>query len=301
VDAQGILNLYKPPGPTSHDCVNRVRRALRLRRVGHAGTLDPMACGVLLVGVGGGTRILQYLQPLRKVYRACLSLGWETDTQDATGAVVQEGDASGVTHEQFDEALTQLVGEQLQAPPMYSAVKVGGKRLYELARRGETVPRDSRGITVYGIECLRFMPGQRAESEIRVTCSAGTYIRTLCHDLGQVLGTGGVMTALEREAIGHFRSDQAVSLDTLGADTPLLPLADALAHLPALTVGTGEQIRLAHGQFIPVPEETPEGLLRLLAEDGALVALGSVRGHGAARLVAPEKVFVTANAASLRA
>ncbi len=268
--------------------------------MGHAGTLDPLASGVLVIGVGNGTRILQYLQSLPKTYRAGLALGCETDTQDSTGAVVQEADASAVTEEAFRSALSRFEGEIFQTPPMYSAVKVGGRRLYDLARRGETVHREGRPITICEAECLHFGPGARAAAEIRIRCSAGTYVRTLCHDLGRMLGPGAVMTALEREAVGHFQVADAIRLEDLDPGFPLLPLAEALAHLPGLVVGPEERSRLAHGQFVPAPETTPDGPIRVLSGDGALLAIGSVRGHGAARLVAPEKVFVTTDEASLR-
>jgi tRNA pseudouridine55 synthase len=290
----GILNLHKPPGPTSHDCVARVRRVLGEKRVGHAGTLDPMASGVLVVGVGHGTRVLEYLQGLPKVYRAGLVLGLETDTQDTTGAALAERDASGVTEEQFRAALARFEGEILQVPPMFSALKSGGKKLYELARRGETVEREPRPVTVYELEPLAFTPGPRAEAEVRVRCSAGTYVRTLCHDLGAALGVGGAMSSLVREAVGEFRLEAALAPETLAPETPLLPLAEALAHLPRVSLGEAEAVRLGHGQFIPAPPETPDGPVRVLGPDGALVAIATVRGHREARLLSPDKVFAAA-------
>src|SRR5437868_10179562 len=148
----GILNLYKPSGPTSHDCVARVRRAVGTRRVGHAGTLDPLASGVLVMGLGNGTRILEYLQGLPKTYRARVALGIETDSQDITGKVLATHDAAGVNREQLAAELARFEGGIQQVPPMVSALKVGGERLYELARRGETVEREARGVTVYAIE-----------------------------------------------------------------------------------------------------------------------------------------------------
>lgn len=278
----------------------RVRKVLRTRRVGHAGTLDPLASGVLVMGVGHGTRILEYLQGLPKVYRARLVLGVETDTQDTTGVTLAEGDASAVTEEQLQEALQPLRGRILQVPPMVSALKVGGKRLYELARQGETVEREARPITVYELNLLQFQPGARAEAEFRVTCSAGTYVRTLCHDVGQALGTGAAMSALVREAVGEFRLEDAVPLDQLAPETPLQPLAAALKHLPGVTLTGEEAARLAQGQFIPAPVEAPDGPVRVLNPGGVLLAMAIVRGHGDARLLAPEKVFVGTDAASSR-
>jgi len=287
----GILNLNKPPGPTSHDCVYRVRRALLTKRVGHAGTLDPMATGVLLIGVGQGTRVLEYLQGLPKTYRAGVLFGIETDSQDTTGRTTREADASALTRERLLEALVGFRGEIMQVPPMVSALKVQGRRLYDLAREGQTVERQPRPVTIEAIDLLSFTPGPRARAEIRVRCSSGTYVRTLCHDVGQLLGTGAAMSSLEREAIGGFTVATAVPLDELTADVPLTPLAAALGHMPSVSVEEAGAVRLRQGQFIPVSPETPDGSLRVLAPDGALVAIGTARGHGEARLLSPEKVL----------
>lgn len=293
-EPHGILNLHKPTGPTSHDCVGKVRRALHTRRVGHAGTLDPLASGVLVLGIGHGTRILEYLQGLPKIYRAELRLGVETDSQDTTGAVLAESDPSAVTEALLREALSRFHGEVDQVPPMVSALKVGGKRLYELARQGETVERQPRRVTFYRTELLRFTPGRTASAEVRVECSAGTYIRTLCHDLGRLLGTGAAMSALEREAVGPFTVADAVPLEHLTAETPLLSTAAALGHLPSLVVDDAGARRLAHGQSVPAPADLPDGPVRVLSEDGRLLAVGTACGLNAARLLAPDKVFTGA-------
>lgn len=288
----GILNLNKPAGPTSHDCVARVRRALQTKRVGHAGTLDPMATGVLLIGVGQGTRVLEYLQGLPKVYRAGVLFGVETDSQDTTGRVLAETEASALTEDEVREALRAFEGEIMQVPPMVSALKVGGKRLYELARQGETVERAPRPVTIYSVELLSFTPGARARGELRVRCSSGTYIRTLCHDLGANLAVGAAMSALEREAIGRFTVAESVALDSLTPESRLLTLAEALEHLPDVTVSAEEGARLAQGQFIPVSASTPDGSLRVLTAEGRLLAIGTARGHREARLLSPEKVLI---------
>jgi tRNA pseudouridine55 synthase len=294
----GLLNLYKPTGPTSHDCVARVRRILQTRRVGHAGTLDPLASGVLVIGVGNGTRVLEYLHGLPKTYRARMLLGLETETQDVTGTTLAEADAAAVTEEDVAAAMEAFRGEIRQVPPMVSALKVGGKKLYELARRGETVEREARPVTVYQLDLLQFAPGPRAEVEFRVTCSSGTYVRTLCRDLGERLGPGAAMAALEREAVGGLRAADAVRLEDLRSDTPLLPLGPALGHLPSLVVDGDEARRLAFGQFIAAPEAVPDGPTRIMSADGELLAIATVRGHGDSRLASPEKVFVSADAAS---
>jgi tRNA pseudouridine55 synthase len=290
-DAHGILNLYKPSGPTSHDCVYRVRRVYGTRRVGHAGTLDPLATGVLLMGLGNGTRVLEYLQGMPKTYLADLRFGIATDTQDITGKVIDRSDPSDLTHQAVIEALAPFIGEIQQLPPMFSALKQGGKKLYELARKGETVEREARPVTIYALELLDFQPGAEASGRLRVQCSAGTYIRTLCHDLGDALGCGATMTALEREAIGPFTAADATSLDNLTEERPLVPLAKALEHLPAAVLSDDEARRLTQGQFVSAPEGTPDGANRVLNEAGELLAIAIVHGHGEARLLAPEKVF----------
>jgi tRNA pseudouridine55 synthase len=287
----GILIVNKPSGPTSHDCVARVRRVLRVRRVGHAGTLDPLATGVLVMGIGHGTRILEYLQDLPKTYRARVRFGMETDTQDITGEVTALAETGNLTEEAFATALQRFQGPQVQLPPMYSALKSGGRRLYELARQGQSVEREPRPITVYSIEPLAFHPGTRAEAEFRVCCSTGTYVRTLCHDLGRLLGVGGAMAALEREAVGGLTLEDAVPLREVAPGVPLMPLGTALGHLPCVLLPAGDAARLAQGQFVPAPPDTPDGPVRVLAEDGELLAVAQARGHGAARLLAPEKVF----------
>lgn len=290
-DVHGILNLYKPSGPTSHDCVYRVRRVYGTRRVGHAGTLDPLATGVLLMGLGNGTRVLEYLQGMPKTYLADLRFGIATDTQDITGKTIKQGDPSDLTQAAVQGAMANFTGEIRQMPPMYSALKQGGKKLYELARKGETVEREARPITIYALDLLEFHPGPEAKARLRVQCSAGAYIRTLCHDLGESLGCGATMTALEREAIGPFAAADATPLDDLTDATPLVPLAKALEHLPGAVLSDDEARRLTQGQFVAAPEGTPDGANRVLNEAGELLAIAIVHGHGEARLLAPEKVF----------
>ncbi len=290
-DAHGILNLYKPSGPTSHDCVYRVRKVYGTRRVGHAGTLDPLATGVLLMGLGNGTRVLEYLQGMPKTYLADLRFGLATDTQDITGKVTTQSDPSTLSEQRVRDAMEQFKGDIQQVPPMYSAVKSGGKKLYELARKGETIEREARPVTVYALDLLDFQPGPEATAQLRIKCSAGAYIRTLCHDLGEALGCGATMTALEREAIGPFTASEATRLDDLTDQTPLTPLARALEHLPSVTLNDDEARRLTQGQFVTAPDGTPDGAIRVLDEGGWLLAIAIVHGHGEARLLAPEKVF----------
>lgn len=209
----GILNFLKPPGMTSHDAVAVVRRVLWTKKVGHTGTLDPQAAGVLPICVGQATRIVEMLQEDRKTYRAELMLGISTDTQDRWGEVLSERTVS-VTAEQLLGVFELFTGDILQVPPMYSALKVDGQKLCDLARKGITVERESRPQTIHSIRLIRF-DGRKAL--IDVSCSKGTYIRTLCHDIGEHLGCGGTMSFLLRTATGAFDIKDSITLEELKA------------------------------------------------------------------------------------
>ncbi len=236
----GILNFLKPPGMTSHDAVAVVRRVLWTKKVGHTGTLDPQAAGVLPICVGQATRIVELLQEDRKTYRAELTLGITTDTQDRWGTVLTEQPVS-VSPEQLAEALERFTGEISQVPPMFSALKVDGQKLYDLARKGIEVEREARLRTIHGIHLIRF-DGQKALFD--VVCSKGTYIRTLCHDIGQYLGCGGTMSFLLRTATGAFTIERSITLEELKAcESPeagakwLVSIDDAFAGIPRLDLG----------------------------------------------------------------
>jgi tRNA pseudouridine55 synthase len=293
----GLLNVYKPSGPTSHDVVARLRRLLGTRRVGHSGTLDPLADGVLLIAAGPATRLLEYLNDLPKRYAASLRFGLVTDTQDITGTVLEERDAGGLTREQVETAAAGFAGALEQVPPMYSAVKVGGQPLYERARRGEIVERAARRITIYRLEVTAFRPGPAPEAEIDVECSSGTYVRTLGHDLGAALGPGATMTRLTRTAIGPFRIEAALSPDDLaqrqaaGEPLPWIAPLDAVAHLPVIRVDADQALALRQGRAIPVPDASQGKHLALLDAAGQLVAIGRSEGAIDGFRVAPEKVF----------
>lgn len=248
----GFLNIDKPTGWTSHDVVARVRRIVRERQVGHAGTLDPMATGVLLVCVGRATRLVEYVSGLPKVYRATVTFGVETDTWDAEGMVVGESDATGLTVERLSKLLEPFRGEIAQVPPMYSALKRDGQPLYRLARAGLIVEREPRTVRIDRLEIVGW---DAPRLSLLVECSAGTYIRSLAYDLGQAAGTGAHLSALVRAAIGHFSLEQATTLDTLaeageGWHRWLIEPHHALRHLPAVTV-TGKMAQdLGHGRSI---------------------------------------------------
>lgn len=252
----GVLVVDKPHGPTSHDVVQTVRRAAGQSRVGHTGTLDPAATGVLVVCLGRATKLVQYLQAGTKTYRARLVLGVETTSQDAQGEVVATRDASDVDRDRLVGVLAALQGEIEQLPPMVSAVKVDGRRLHEAARAGEDVEREPRRVTVHELEVLDFHPGRRAEATLRVTCSAGTYVRTLAHDAGRALWVGGSLQGLRRTANGPFTQADAHPLDAVVAageqrrlaELTLRPLDAVARSLPTVEIDDADVARrLAQG------------------------------------------------------
>lgn len=246
----GLLLVDKPAGLTSFDVVRRIRRICNTRRVGHCGTLDPMATGVLPVAVDATTRLVEYLMSGDKVYEATLQLGIVTDTQDATGTVLSRADYSAVDRLAVENGLATLTGSISQLPPMYSALKKNGTPLYKLARQGVDIAREPRIVEIRTIELLEFSPPLVS---LRVSCGKGTYIRTLCHDLGMLLGCGAHLTALRRTACGIFTADRCVSLDSLdtmiesGQSLPLLSNAEALADWPGVVVPVAALERLSHG------------------------------------------------------
>lgn len=284
----GFVNIIKPSGPTSHDIVYAVRRALpRKTKVGHAGTLDPMAEGVLVVAVGKATRALEYMDSSVKTYEAKLRLGVITDSQDTTGEVAETRDASFVTEDMLREVVESFKGEIEQIPPMVSAVKVDGKRLYKLAREGKTVERQPRKITVYDISC-RYGGG---DADLTVTCSSGTYIRTLCHDIGAKLGCGGAMSALKRTRVGAFTYDRGITAEEFAAaedkESLLLPIADALGDMPRKDLNDNEFLRICRGLEI---RGEGEGLVLALRDGKAAAICAAEEG-----VLRPRKVFAEAD------
>jgi tRNA pseudouridine55 synthase len=265
----GILVIDKPKGLTSADVVARVKRARRARRCGHTGTLDPMATGVLPIALGEGTKAAPFLLRDDKSYEGELELGVSTDTLDAEGTVTRRADAAAVTEEGLRAALAAWVGEREQVPPMYSALKQDGRRLYELARAGVEVERPARPIRVDRLELLWFRSPAAA---FAVDCAKGTYVRALVRDVGAALGCGATLTALRRTRAGRFTLADAVPLDQ-AADGRVIPLAEALADLPEVTVGPERIDDIRHGRQIPAPPATPTGPLRILGPGGALLAV----------------------------
>ena len=276
----GVLNLDKPAGWTSHDAVAKLRRILGERRVGHGGTLDPMATGVLPVFVGRATRAVEFLEAADKEYEAGLRLGIITDTQDTTGQILEERPVS-ITEEELRSAILDLRGERDQLPPMYSAVKVGGKALYAYARAGKDVERKPRHIPISSSEPLGWA-GE--EYRFRIVCSKGTYIRTLCHDLGETLGCGGAMSSLRRLRAGPFRLEEAVSLETVleRGEACLLPLDSLFRDRPALTLDGEQARRVRCGNDIPAEGEA--GQYRLYGPEGEFLALAALEA-GRAKII----------------
>lgn len=278
----GILNIDKPAGWTSHDVVGKVRRLLGQKSVGHAGTLDPLATGVLLVCVGQATRLAEYLMAGEKVYRATIQLGVETDTYDVDGAVVSTAPIPHLTREDLNAALAQFVGDIEQVPPAYSAIKQDGVPAYRRARRGESVVMAPRRTTIADISLLEWTAPHLI---MDVACAPGTYIRSLAHDLGAALGCGAALAALRRMQSGRFRVEDAVTLPALEAALASGDVAchvhdmrTAVAGLTSVVVDNDDAARLMHGQPIacPAPPATPEGCA--LQADGSLLAILIHRG-----------------------
>ncbi len=249
----GLINIYKEKGFTSHDVVAKMRGILRMKKIGHTGTLDPDATGVLPVCVGKGTRLCSLLENHDKTYRAVLLLGMETDTQDVTGQILAEKPVC-VTEEQVLEALPAFRGKIMQIPPMYSALKVNGKKLYEYAREGKVIEREARPVEIYELTVEKI---ELPRITMTVSCSKGTYIRTLCHDIGQALGCGGCMESLVRTRVGDFHLEQAITLKELEAkrdagelDSCLVTVEQIFAGLPAVTTRKQYDVLIHNGNRV---------------------------------------------------
>ena len=273
----GIILIDKPQEWTSHDVVGKLRGILHERRIGHSGTLDPLATGLLVVFVGRATRAVEFAEADRKEYIAGLILGMSTDTQDITGRILSEG--SDIPDEpEVRNVLERFKGELEQIPPMYSAVKIGGKKLYELARKGESIERKPRHITVFGLE----ITGRSDDDYILdVVCSKGTYIRTLCHDIGMSLGCGGCMSSLRRIKSGVFSVEDAYTIsevqeaaDRGEADKLLLPIDTLFAGYPELRADADDEKKLKNGNVISTT--APDGRFRVYSESGEFLLLGDV-------------------------
>jgi tRNA pseudouridine55 synthase len=276
----GVLVIDKPVGPTSFDVVREVRRVLRLRRVGHGGTLDPMASGVLPICLGEATKLAQFLLDADKEYQATLCFGVETDTYDATGTVTAQGETAAVTESAVRDALATFRGPISQIPPRYSALKHEGRPRYAYARAGQELePPAPRQVVIHELELEAFTSAQSVA--LRVRCSKGTYIRSLAFDLGRLLDAGAHLTALRRTRSGPFRIEEAHPLGAL-ASAPVVELPAALAHLPSLRAGPEASRDLAQGKRVAraalEPSDTEiSGLFQVLRADGTLLAVAERR------------------------
>lgn len=294
----GILNINKPLGMTSHDVVARVRKLLKQRRVGHAGTLDPAASGVLPICVGLGTRVAEYLSESGKAYQAEIIFGVVTDTYDTEGTVLRTHDATSLTQKQLEQALSAFLGEQMQQPPRYSAIKIQGQPAYKLARAGSEIELAPRPITISQLEILSWEPPRLT---LAVACSKGTYIRSLAYDLGEHVGTGAHLGGLIRTRSGPFALAESITLDQLesaitdGSVTQYLFPADAaLRQYPALTLSTEQATQVLHGNPIKPSVQAPQPastLARIYSEEGQFLAIA--QWDDQRQYWHPKKVFVT--------
>lgn len=299
----GVLNVLKPPGLTSHDVVDEVRRLAGMRRIGHTGTLDPGACGALVLCLGHATRIAEFLTNQRKAYRTEFTFGIATDSGDAYGAVVAEADASALTREALDAALADFIGPLDQVPPMVSAVHMAGRRLYEHARRGEQVDIAPRRVEITECRLLDFSPGSRATALVHVECSKGTYVRALARDLGHRFGVGAHASFVLRTRAGRFEVAGSLTLEEVAATAadgglPLIlaSMDEALADLPAVELSPSQRHHVLDGRPLPLfqipgwnrlPASTPirlrdsRGLMALgRVEEGRLRPFRILRGSG---------------------
>ncbi len=282
---QGFLTVDKPQWMTSHDVVQVVRRTLGLRKVGHAGTLDPMATGVLVVGVGRATRLIEYVVGRPKMYTTTVRLGQTTNTYDAEGVITQTRPVTA-TDDQIEAALIHFRGEIDQIPPMYSAIKKDGQPLYKLARKGEKIDIPPRRIT---ISELTFLGRDGDDIQLRVGCSTGTYIRSLGHDIGNLLGCGGHLVALRRTAIGEFTEDTAVLPDTITPDSLLRPDI-AVTHLPRIDLDESEESQIRVGKFIAQrPDDVPASVVACYTAAGDFLGILTPRDD----MWKPHKLFLS--------
>lgn len=276
----GIINVYKEKGYTSHDVVAKLRGIAGQKKIGHTGTLDPDAEGVLPVCLGKATKVCELLTDKDKTYRAVLFLGQTTDTQDSSGTVLETSDVSNLNESQVTEAVQSFVGEYAQIPPMYSALKVGGKKLYELAREGKTVERKARNVMIHSIKILRV---DLPRVEMEVSCSKGTYIRTLCHDIGEKLGVGGCMESLLRVQVGRFVLADSLRLSEIqkakedgNLEKILQPIDSVFEQYRAVRIRPDQEKRLQNGNSFRKPDRLQN------YDDQEMVRVYDSNGHFAA-------------------
>lgn len=276
----GFLNLDKPFDWTSHDCVAKTRKLLRIKKVGHAGTLDPAATGVLPIAIGKATRLLQYL-PTNKAYKATIRLGVQTTTDDLQGEIISQQSVTELNLSTVKTALQQFEGKIEQIPPSYSAIQVDGKRLYDLARLGEKVEAPVRNVEVYNIDILDWRVGKFPELDVNIVCGGGTYIRAIARDLGAILNTGGTLAALQRTVSSGFNLADSITLTELEvklkAEEFQPMVADApLQHLPEITIAATEARRWCQGQKISVDSQVSQ-IARIYNEERLFLGIGELK------------------------
>ncbi|MEA5537298.1 tRNA pseudouridine(55) synthase TruB [Crocosphaera sp. XPORK-15E] len=291
----GFIALNKPSGLTSHDCVARVRRLLKLKKVGHGGTLDPLATGVLPIAVGRATRLLQFL-PENKAYHAKIRLGMQTTTDDLEGEVIKTQPAPNLSLEDIQPLLKQFIGSIQQIPPAYSAIQKDGKRLYELARKGEIVEVPVRTVEVTKIDILGWYPGEFPELDLDIYCGPGTYIRAIARDIGTKLNIGGTLAGLKRtESCGMILSE-TITLEELKIQIEqetfsLIKPELVLQHLPIITLSLEEGKRWCQGQKIPINLELLSSIIRVNDETGEFLGIGNLREEDDYQLLIPQVVI----------
>ncbi|MCU0534088.1 MAG: tRNA pseudouridine(55) synthase TruB [Hydrococcus sp. Prado102] len=294
----GFINLNKPAGLTSHDCVAKIRRLLKTSKVGHGGTLDPAATGVLPIAVGKATRLLP-LFPENKAYQAKIRLGMRTNTDDREGEVIETKSASHITLEQIQSLLPQFIGKIEQIPPAFSAIRRDGKRLYELARKGEQVEAPVRTVEIYGIHVLGWKVGEYPELEVEIACGAGTYIRAIARDLGSLLNVGGTLASLIRTESCGMKLSQSITLEEIETQVKagsfsLISPAIALQHLPEIILSAEEAKRWMQGQKLArnQSDDPLAGFNRLNDENGQFLGIGELVPSEANWLLVPKIVFI---------
>lgn len=293
----GVLLVDKPVGVTSHDVVDHIRKAAGTRRVGHTGTLDPGATGLLIVCIGTATRLSEHLVGLDKTYEGYMRLGVVTDSYDMDGKVLEENPVPELTPEQIQRIFDEFTGPILQTPPMVSAVKVGGERLYKLARKGETIEREPRPVTVREFVLLGYEPPL---IHFRVCCTRGTYVRSLCHDVGRRLGCGATLDTLRRTAVGKHRVENAAPMESFktleDVTARLMPLGEALDFPEVIVRPSGIKSIAAGNALRPRDLRTPctarEGWVQLKSESGELLALAQVKRGLTDAFLHPKRVFI---------
>lgn len=273
----GILVVNKPAGYTSHDIVSKIRKQLNIKKVGHTGTLDPLATGVLPILLGNGTKLSQYLMNHDKEYIATIKLGEKTESGDLEGKVIEQKEVPSFSREQIIQALDSFKGKQNQIPPMYSAIKVNGKKLYEYARHGEMVVVEPREIEIYNIELIDYQP---KEIKFKVACSKGTYIRSLCEDIAEKLGTVGTMSALQRTQVGEFKIENTISIEDIGNEQivkqRLITPEKLFLDKEIIQLTKKELIHFLNG--VKLSKSCEDGLYRIYVEQ-KFIGIGEVKGN----------------------